>query len=155
MSDPEGSIWLYVAALLEPSKARKDSSLRVGSATRAAGPPTVCDALGVQAYDAEVWHELFVATAGAAAALAGLVFVAVSINIARILALVGVPERGLQTVLLLLGTVVVSVFGLAPQSATALGIRPGCKRPQLPNAPDFSRLPKSPTGRVVVISRYL
>ena len=59
---------------------------------------------------------------GAAAALAGLVFVAVSINIARILTLPGVPERGLQTVLLLLGTVVAGLFGRAPHFTTALGI---------------------------------
>jgi modulator of FtsH protease len=69
----------------------------------------------VAAYDPSAWSDLFVATAGAAAALAGLVFVAVSINIARILELAGVPERGLQTVLLLLGAVVVSVLGLVPQ----------------------------------------
>ena len=69
----------------------------------------------VAAYDPSAWSDLFVATAGAAAALAGLVFVAVSINIVRILELAGVPERGLQTVLLLLGGVVVSVLGLVPQ----------------------------------------
>jgi hypothetical protein len=34
----------------------------------------------VSAYDATAWSELFVATAGASAALAGLVFVAVSIT---------------------------------------------------------------------------
>ena len=50
-------------------------------------------------------------------------FVAVSINIDRILALPGVPDRGLATVLLLLNVVVVSVFGLAPgQGTTALGL---------------------------------
>jgi hypothetical protein len=69
----------------------------------------------VAAYDLSGWNDLFVATAGAAAALAGLVFVAVSINITRILELAGVAERGLQTVLLLIGAVVVSIFGLIPQ----------------------------------------
>jgi hypothetical protein len=69
----------------------------------------------VAAYDLSSWSDLFVATAGAAAALAGLVFVAVSINISRILELEGVAERGLQTVLLLIGAVVVSIFGLVPQ----------------------------------------
>lgn len=63
------------------------------------------------------------AAAGASAALAGLVFVAVSINIERILRYPGLPERGAQTILLLLGVVVVSTFALVPgQSRTALGL---------------------------------
>lgn len=74
------------------------------------------------AYAAEAWSDLFVGAAGAGAALAGLVFVAVSINIERILGLPGVPSRALATVLLLLNVVVASVFGLAPQSTTALGL---------------------------------
>lgn len=73
-------------------------------------------------YDATEWHELFIASAGAAAALAGLVFVAVSINIERILALHGVPERALQTILLLVAVVVISIVGLVPQSSQLLGI---------------------------------
>lgn len=74
------------------------------------------------AYSGSEWSELFVAGAGASAALAGLVFVAVSINIERILEYRGLPERALETVLLLLSVVVVSLFGLAPgQIRTALG----------------------------------
>lgn len=49
------------------------------------------------AYDASEWSELFVASAGASAALAGLVFVAVSINVERILEFPGLPERALET----------------------------------------------------------
>jgi modulator of FtsH protease len=76
----------------------------------------------VEAYDLPAWNDLFVATAGAAAALAGLVFVAVSINIRHILELTGVPERGLQTVLLLLGAVVVSILGLVPQRPSSFAV---------------------------------
>ena len=74
------------------------------------------------AYDASEWSDLFVAAAGAGAALAGLVFVAVSINIDRILAGEGLPERALETVVTLLMVVCVSLVGLIPgQDHTALG----------------------------------
>jgi modulator of FtsH protease len=77
----------------------------------------------VTAYDTSEWTDFFVAGAGASAALAGLVFVAVSINIDRILRLPGVPDRALATVLLLLGIVLVSLIALIPgQSRTALGV---------------------------------
>jgi modulator of FtsH protease len=77
----------------------------------------------VTAYDPSEWSDLFVATAGASAALAGLVFVAVSINIERILKYKGLPERALETVLLLLLVLLVSVVGLIPgQGHVALGI---------------------------------
>jgi hypothetical protein len=75
------------------------------------------------AYDPEQWHDLFVAMAGATAALAGLLFVAVSINVDRILKYEGLPERGLETLAMLLTGLVVCVAGLVPgQSHTALGI---------------------------------
>jgi modulator of FtsH protease len=62
-----------------------------------------------------------VAGAGASAALAALVFVAVSINVDRILRLQGLPDRALATVLLLLSVVLASLIGLMPgQSRTAL-----------------------------------
>jgi hypothetical protein len=75
------------------------------------------------AYDPEQWHDLFVASAGASAALLGLLFVAVSINLERILAYEGLPERALETLLLLLGVLIVSIVGLIPGESTfALGL---------------------------------
>jgi modulator of FtsH protease len=75
------------------------------------------------AYDPEQWHDLFVASAGASAALLGLLFVAVSINLERILAYKGLPERALETLLLLLSVLVVSILGLIPaESTVALGL---------------------------------
>jgi modulator of FtsH protease len=75
------------------------------------------------AYDPEQWHDLFVAMAGASAALAGLLFVAVSINVDRIIRYEGLPERGLETLAMLLTALVVCVAGLMPgQSHAALGI---------------------------------
>ena len=74
------------------------------------------------AFDSAAWKDLFVASAGASAALAGLVFVAVSINVEHILKFEGLPDRALQTVLLLLSVVLVSIIGLIPgQSRIALG----------------------------------
>jgi modulator of FtsH protease len=74
------------------------------------------------AYDVEHWSDFFVGAAGASAALTGLVFVAVSINLEAILAYEGLPERAFETVVMLLSVVVVSLVGLVPgQSTTALG----------------------------------
>ncbi len=75
------------------------------------------------AYDPSEWTDLFVATAGASAALAGLVFVAVSINLERILAFRGLPERSLETLLFLVSVLLISVVALVPgQSHVALGL---------------------------------
>lgn len=75
------------------------------------------------AYEPEAWTDLFVAAAGASAALAGLVFVAVSINIDRIIAGEGLADRALQALMQLIVVVVASLLVLAPgQSSTALGV---------------------------------
>jgi modulator of FtsH protease len=77
----------------------------------------------VTAYDPNEWHDLFVAVASASAALAGLVFVAVSINIERIIKYPGLPERALETLLFLVVVLLVSIVGLIPgQGHVALGV---------------------------------
>jgi hypothetical protein len=77
----------------------------------------------VIAYDPSQWSDFFVATGGASAALAGLVFVAVSINIERILSFPGLPERSLETLLFLVSVLLVSLVGLVPeQGHVALGL---------------------------------
>jgi hypothetical protein len=77
----------------------------------------------VFAYDPSEWSDLFVAAAGASAALAGLLFVAVSINLDRIIGEAGLPDRALETVLLLVLVLLASIVGLIPgQSTGALGI---------------------------------
>jgi modulator of FtsH protease len=76
----------------------------------------------VFAYDPSEWTDLFVAAAGASAALAGLVFVAVSINLDRILGEAGLPDRALETLLLLATVLLISIVALIPgQSSGALG----------------------------------
>ena len=76
----------------------------------------------MHAYSTAEWQSLFVAEAGASAALAGLLFVAISINLARILQGVGLSGRAGEAVLLLVAVLVVSTLALVPgQSPTVLG----------------------------------
>lgn len=76
------------------------------------------------AYSAAEWESLFVAEAGASAALAGLLFVALSINLERILKGSGLPGRAGEAIVLLLTVLVVSTFGLVPgQSPRVLALR--------------------------------
>jgi modulator of FtsH protease len=68
------------------------------------------------------WREFFVAQAGAAAALAGLVFVGVSINLDKIVAIPSMPSRALEAMVLLVAILVQSSLMLVPeQSLRALG----------------------------------
>jgi hypothetical protein len=75
------------------------------------------------AYDAQDWHDLFVAAAGAAAALVGLLVVAVSINVKNILDSPGLPSLAARSIGLILSLLLMSLLALLPgQSRGALGV---------------------------------
>jgi hypothetical protein len=69
------------------------------------------------------WSDFFVAQAGASAALAGLLFVAVSINLGRILQYPHLPTRAIEALLTILVVLVMSTWALIPgQSLFAFGL---------------------------------
>jgi modulator of FtsH protease len=74
----------------------------------------------VHAYTTAGWDSFFVAEVGAAAALAGLLFVAVSINLTRILSFPQLPGRAAETLIILVGVLVNSTLGLIPDQPPAL-----------------------------------
>ncbi len=74
-------------------------------------------------YPAELWSNYFVAHLGAASTLVGLVFVSVSINLSRIMAIAGLPGRAAESLLQFFGVLVISSIALVPrQPAIAFGI---------------------------------
>ena len=69
------------------------------------------------------WTDFSVAVVGASAALTGLLFVAVSINIEQILAVDALAGRALSTMIFFVVPLVVGTLVLVPgQSPTALGV---------------------------------
>ena len=74
-------------------------------------------------FDAASWHDFFLATSGAGAALAGLVFVALSLNLREILRYEGLVGRAAEALVLLMSIVFVGIVGIAPTtSSSILGI---------------------------------
>lgn len=63
------------------------------------------------------WDNFFVAQVGASAALAGLLFVGISINMAKIVATPSLPDRALQALALLFGILLVASVLLVPGQA--------------------------------------
>jgi hypothetical protein len=62
----------------------------------------------------EAWHDFFVAEVGASAALAGLLVVAISINIARILENAALPLRAGHSLTIVTSSFVIASLGLMP-----------------------------------------
>jgi len=72
------------------------------------------------------WSDFFVAQVGASAGLAGLLFVAVSINLGQILKYPHLPTRALEALVTVLCVLVISTFALVPgQLALANGLEIG------------------------------
>jgi hypothetical protein len=65
------------------------------------------------------WTDFFVAEVGASAALAGLVIVAISINLARIIAYPSLPGRAAETLVAPTGVLVASSYMLVPDQPAA------------------------------------
>jgi hypothetical protein len=70
----------------------------------------------VSAYSATAWHGFFQASVGASAALLGLLFVSMSINIQLILKYPNLPGRASATLGMMLTALVVGCFALAPNA---------------------------------------
>jgi hypothetical protein len=76
----------------------------------------------MHAYTTADWEELFLAEAGASAALAGLLFVAISINLTKILEVRGLVGRAGEAIVLLVAVLIISTVVLVPgQARAALG----------------------------------
>lgn len=74
--------------------------------------------------DLTAWGNFFFAGAGGAATLAGLLFVAVSINLSRIVSFPSLSGRAAETMIGLGGTLALSMTGLVPhQTCQVFGAR--------------------------------
>ena len=77
----------------------------------------------MSAYSTDGWSDFLVASAGASAGLAGLVFIGISINLKPILEMAGLPDRALQTIVVLGTALAVSLALLSPaDSRVAAGL---------------------------------
>lgn len=68
----------------------------------------------------EGWTDFFVAEVGAAAALAGLLVVAVSINVEKIMSFPLLPGRAAQTLIIIGGALLIASFALLPRQPPAV-----------------------------------
>jgi hypothetical protein len=69
------------------------------------------------------WNDFFVAVAGAAAALSGLLFVGIALQLSRSQELPRMPARGFEAVAVLVASLLTALFALVPgQTPFALGL---------------------------------
>jgi hypothetical protein len=66
------------------------------------------------------WNNFFMAEAGASAALAGLVFVGISINLTKIMSYPHLPQRALDAIVVLALVLLVSCLMLIPDQSSLL-----------------------------------
>jgi len=81
----------------------------------------------VASYSVLAWHDFFMGTIGASAALTGLLFVAISINLEQILKYPQLPGRAAGTLGILVSALVVSGFALAPGQSACPWYRDCCR----------------------------
>ena len=75
------------------------------------------------AYQIESWTVFLSVAAGVAATLTGLIFVAVSINLSRILEVPRIANRAAESILLMFGALLISMCALVPGlSSLVLGV---------------------------------
>jgi modulator of FtsH protease len=73
--------------------------------------------------DPSAWHDFFIGSMGAAAALTGLLFVAISINLEQILKFPNLPGRAAGSLGVLVSALIVACCGLVPdQHVVVLGV---------------------------------
>lgn len=92
------------------------------------------------------WQDFFVAEARASAALAGLLFVAISINLTRILEYRHWPSRAVEALLALLSVLVIATFALVPAQSAEPAWLSGQSKP--PPSPAHGKTPtRAPKAR--------
>ena len=70
----------------------------------------------------DAWQTFFAAQVGASAALAGLIFVSVSLSLTKIIASAHLPTRAFQALIVLLEILIISSLAIVPQPIRYIGI---------------------------------